>query len=303
MIVACPHCDSRYEVDAVAFGDAPRTVKCSRCGWEWLHLPRQGDAPAPSPASPQPLPEIADSGMADLSFGEAMVAAQQVIAQATKPDGDDEAAPAGDRAATRPVSAEKTRDPEGADTVAAPASTAAAAGEHEDFEIELGSDEVTAPQVEAEPEPPPRAPRWVVAVSAAAATLVVLLIVLLLSRNIILDAMPGTAGVYRMFGMTVDPVGVGLDIGDVTSSREWSDDQEALIVIGQITNTTPGPLPVPPLKVALYNAADEALQSVIVPAAGRVLLAGETTTFRARILAPQDAAQRIKITFDAAAGS
>ncbi|MCU0838391.1 MAG: hypothetical protein MUE49_06675 [Rhodospirillales bacterium] len=248
----------------------------------------------------QPPPGDAHSEIADLSFGEAMAAAQQAIAHAAKPESVDGGAPA-------PAAADRGNEAARTDAPAAPANSAAVvAGEPEDFEIELGSDDLPAPPVEPERAPPPslpRAPRWVVALSAAAATVVVLVIVLLLSRSVILDAVPGSAGVYRMFGMTVDAVGVGLDIADVTSSREWSDEQEALIVVGHITNTTPGPLPVPPLKVALYGAADEALQSVTVPAAGKVLLAGESTVFRARIVAPQEAAQRIKITFDPAAGS
>lgn len=335
MIVACPHCGSRYDVDATLFGDAPRTVKCSECGWEWLHLPGETELTPAPPAAADDLflpddgnakrggagPDGGDGGSHDrfqdspnarsgtFSFGDAMAVAQQAIAEQTGRDGSETAlspetgnAPAA--ASPKPGEADSGTQPgTGAAHGKTPPGMPADA---DDFEIELSSDdgEMQPPSPPpSSPPPPPRVPRWLVAVSAAAATVVILAVLLLLGRGLVLDVAPGTAGVYRMFGLTVDALGAGLEIGDVASSREWSDGQESLIVSGQITNTTAGPKPVPPLRVGLYNEADEALQSVIVPAVGKALMAGETTTFRARIAAPQETAQRIKITFDEASGS
>lgn len=320
MNVDCPRCGSRYEVDPELFGEAPRTVKCSDCGWEWVHLPGGAKSPA-RPSTPvetsdeSPAGDAqADSGSdeakaaagdvdAGLSFGDAMAAAQKALAESTK-DSDGAAQPKLEGFASAPTpGAPKSATPgpsgEGAGS-GSPSPDAA-----EDFEIELGSDEAekVAPEPPPPPAPPPRAPRWLVAVSAAAATLVVIAVLLLLGRSFVLETVPGTAGVYRMLGLTVDAIGAGLDIGDVASSREWSDGEEALIVTGHITNATAGPMAVPPLKIALYNDTDEPLQFVTVAAADKVLMAGATTVFRARIAAPQEAAQRIKITFDAAAGS
>jgi len=305
MIVACPHCSSQYDVDAALFGEAPRTVKCSDCGWEWLHLPDGVDfppAPAAWNAEPAETSAAAHADGPDLSFGDAMAAAQLAIADAAKDASGDTALPAPTDAGAFAVapaaggSAAKGQ-PDG-DAPAGPAADA-----EDDFEIELGSEETETVAAEPPPPaPPPRVPRWVVGISAAAATVVVLAAGLLLGRHAILEAVPGSAGMYRMLGVAVDAIGAGLEIGDVASSREWSEGEEALIVSGQITNTTPGPMPVPPLKVALYNEADQPLQSVTIPAAGKVLMAGETTPFRARIASPQETAQRIKITFDAASG-
>lgn len=329
MIIACPRCGSRYDVDATLFGDAPRTVKCSECAWEWLHLPGEAEFPSPPPApaddffsadgadvkgaaadleagdeaSHERIQDGAKARSGAFSFGDAMAVAQQAIADATARDGgSNPGSPAAGEASS--ASPPKTGDgqsalpPGGGGAQGSAASVTAPAAD--DFEIELGSDDGETPPP---PPPPPRVPRWLVAVSAAAATVVILAVLLLLGRGVVLDTVPGTAGVYRMFGLTVDAIGAGLEIGNVASSREWSEGEEALVVVGHITNGTAGPKPVPPLRVGLYNEADEPLQSVTVPAVGQVLMAGETTTFRARIAAPQETAQRIKITFDDDSGS
>jgi len=35
MILTCPSCSSRYQVDAVAFQEKPRKVRCANCGHRW----------------------------------------------------------------------------------------------------------------------------------------------------------------------------------------------------------------------------------------------------------------------------
>lgn len=306
MLIVCPHCEARYEVETARFGTAPRTVRCSACNFEWLHLPAPGDTGT-----------AREAAAADLHFPAAMALAQQGIAEAAaeeeraagEPGADDVATPpplpaadvAGNAAASPvPVpaaassgakaAAEAAAEPAGAAAVTAAAEAQAAT---DDFEIELGN--ATTPAVEA---PPPRLPRWAVIVSGAVAGLAVLALVLLLGRGAVQEAVPATAGLYRLLGLTDEAVGAGLAIRDVASSREWTEGADVLIVSGQVTNTTGGPLAVPPLKVALHDEANQPLQAVTVAAAGKVLMAGESTQFRARIDQPQEAARRIVITFD-----
>jgi predicted Zn finger-like uncharacterized protein len=62
MIIACPNCSTRFEVNAAALPTAGRKVKCARCAHVWLQRPeaiepRRDDAPiAPTPASDTTAP-------------------------------------------------------------------------------------------------------------------------------------------------------------------------------------------------------------------------------------------------------
>ncbi len=39
MIITCPRCSASYTVDADLLGASGRTIRCSACGHEWLHVP------------------------------------------------------------------------------------------------------------------------------------------------------------------------------------------------------------------------------------------------------------------------
>ena len=59
MRIQCPDCAARYEVpdDRVQAG---RTVRCARCGRDWLPLPAvPANAPAPVEPAPEPTPVVA----------------------------------------------------------------------------------------------------------------------------------------------------------------------------------------------------------------------------------------------------
>ncbi|MEK9970244.1 MAG: zinc-ribbon domain-containing protein, partial [Ferrovibrio sp.] len=51
MILNCPACATRFQVDPTTFGSAPRKVRCSVCRNVWQQ------EPLPEPAPPKPAPE------------------------------------------------------------------------------------------------------------------------------------------------------------------------------------------------------------------------------------------------------
>ncbi len=65
MILTCPACATRYEVDAAKFPPQGRQVRCAKCGHNW-HQPGPGQeiaaepvpipAPTPEPVAPAPAP-------------------------------------------------------------------------------------------------------------------------------------------------------------------------------------------------------------------------------------------------------
>jgi len=65
MIVVCPRCNTRYQVDPRALGADGRMVRCAQCSHTWhqspppgtFPLPAEPEAPPPSVLPPHPAPE------------------------------------------------------------------------------------------------------------------------------------------------------------------------------------------------------------------------------------------------------
>lgn len=48
-MLECPNCGTNFKVSAAALGDVGRTVRCSRCAFEWFAEPRDLKEPEPAP--------------------------------------------------------------------------------------------------------------------------------------------------------------------------------------------------------------------------------------------------------------
>lgn len=67
MIVTCPACATRYQVDPSTIGPQGRTVRCSKCGHSWTQTPPddmprdvaldQATEPPPVPQAPEAMPD------------------------------------------------------------------------------------------------------------------------------------------------------------------------------------------------------------------------------------------------------
>ena len=139
--------------------------------------------------------------------------------------------------------------------------------------------------------------RAVTAATAAAATILALIALLILLREPIVTAMPGAAGVYGLIGLAPDPLGKGLEIRDVASARERVDGQEVMTVTGVVANVARSRELLPPLRVTLYDSADEELQFVTVSPAQQNLDAGQAVRFETRISPANLEARRLRVGF------
>jgi predicted Zn finger-like uncharacterized protein len=219
MILACPTCRTRYQVDDEALTKpSGRTVRCANCGHSWHHM-----APPPAPLS---------------RLRERLQATQA-------------AAPEAVSATPRPA--------------------------------------ITAP-------PPPRPHRhsglgWVIVILLLGAAIVGAII----GRDQIMAMWPRTAPLYEKVGLKNEPLGAGLDIGNVTSTRN----ADGLIVEGDITNRVGTPRGVPHLRVALRDAEHRELVFKIVEPPRERLLPGETSHFTVGFLPAPDAASGVVVTFAA----
>jgi len=114
-------------------------------------------------------------------------------------------------------------------------------------------------------------------------------------RDQIVARVPHAAQIYELVGLKPQPLGAGLDIANVASTRN----ADGLIVEGDITNKIGAPRTVPHLRVALRDAnKHELIFKIIDPPRDR-LLPGETSHFVVGFLPAPDAAIGVVVTFSA----
>jgi predicted Zn finger-like uncharacterized protein len=300
MIIACPHCEASYAVDADLFGPRTRVVQCSTCDYRWSQRPQEaceadeaegslvaslwGGADDSLESSLQPIRETKPVGTEASVFEPSIAAAADAAPSPPSPaisaiGADDVANSVLLREAHDDVqeggnlpSVQLTESPEGRQEPAADAPTAEAA------------------------QPDGRFRRAFVAGMAALATITTLVAVLILLREPIISALPDAAGLYGLIGLAPDPLGQGLEIREVASARERVGGENVLSVTGIVANVSGKREPLPSLRVSLYNQADEELRFVTVPYAQDSLDAGETVRFQATIPDSRPA-RRLRVGF------
>jgi predicted Zn finger-like uncharacterized protein len=219
MILVCPSCRTRYQVDDEAVKrPSGRTVRCANCGHSWQHL---------EPPAPPPL--------------------RRERAADTNPE-----------SAVTPVSV----TPRPAITAPAPQRQRRRSGLV-----------------------------WVFLILLVGAAVVAII----LGRDKIVAHWPGAARYYGYVGLQPEPLGAGLDIAHVSSTRNT----DGLIVEGDVTNTTTTPRTVPRLRVALRDGSQRELIFKTIDPPRERLLPGETSHFTAGFLPAPDNAAGVLVTFAA----
>lgn len=114
-------------------------------------------------------------------------------------------------------------------------------------------------------------------------------------HNRVVAMWPQTAQFYELVGLKAGPLGAGLDIANVTSTRN----ADGLIVEGDITNKVGTTRAVPQLRVALRDMNQKELVFKIIDPPREKLLPGETSHFVVGFLPAPDAAAGVLVTFSA----
>lgn len=112
-------------------------------------------------------------------------------------------------------------------------------------------------------------------------------------RARIITAWPQAARLFALIGIADEAPSAGLDIANVTSTRNV----DGLIVEGDITNRVAVPRPVPQLRVVLHDSAQKEVAVKIIDPPKPRLLPGETVHFVAAFLPASDAAVGVVVTF------
>ena len=298
MIIACPRCEASYAVDAAVFGPRNRVVQCSACAFRWSQRPheaRKADRGEESPfASPNAgLDDPADR-LQPIREAESM-GPEAPVAEPALPMAAEEA-PSAPASAVAAAAATDTVDslPEGQVRYALQEQATPPSPQSADELEAAGASTGDAPRAK---QPDHRFGRALVAGMAALGTIVTLAAVLILLREPIVSALPDAAGIYRLIGLAPDPLGHGLEIREVTSTRERVGGEDVLSVTGIVANVSGQRELLPPLRVSLYDPGDEELQFITVPHTQESLDAGETVAFHATIPGSCPEARRLRVGF------
>jgi predicted Zn finger-like uncharacterized protein len=250
MILTCPECATRYDVDAAKFPAAGRKVRCKKCAHVWFQPGPESESVAP------PEPEEA------------------------------------------PVPQEQPEPP-----VAPPApeysepSSAEAASDFADEDVDDDADDVDAPRVALAPRRP--APvRGAAAIAGWAALVGVILVIGWAATSYhqqIAMTWPKSASLFSHLGMAVNTR--GLDFADIRHSRQSEDGHPVLVITGKLVNVSTRQIKVPSLRVTLSNAASRAIYGWSFSPGTNLLAPGQSLTFRTRLSDPPAAAARVDIRF------
>jgi len=146
------------------------------------------------------------------------------------------------------------------------------------------------------PTPPPRRRQgsgvgWMILILLIGAAVVGAIF----ARVRVVALWPPAAQVYELVGLTTVPLGAGLDIGNVATTRN----ADGLIVEGDITNKIGVTRTVPHLRVALRDGSQHELVFKIIDPPREKLLPGETSHFVVGFLPAPETAVGVLVTFSA----
>lgn len=125
---------------------------------------------------------------------------------------------------------------------------------------------------------------------------------LISGRHSVMSAMPVTTRLYSLLGLGPVAPGTGLELRQVTPSRDVENGVPTLSINGQVANISGATLTVPKLRVALRDASNNELQSWMVSVTDQPLQPGASVPFHTTIQKPPDGATGVIVSF-APAGS
>ena len=318
VIISCPHCGTRYQVDYGTIGAKGRTVQCAHCQKPW-------HAEAEPPARPQLRPvakkaiEMEDK---DVQFG--ALAEKLLDEQLVEEERRHLARRAAAKQAEIDEAAAKVAEKLAAEERAAAERLAAKAAAEEAEAAKKGGrgladvKSAIAPKPEPEGKKPdstsynlqqlafwrrqanlndnlPIARLRRTARMAAFTTLVVILGGGIVLRFPIVQQFPQLAGVYEAVGLGVNVV--GLAFRDVHTVKALQQGSEVLMVDAKIYSVSNLQVPVPPVVVTLVGPKGNTVYEWSVVPKAAELEPGEVVNFETQVTAPPNGANRVNLSF------
>lgn len=267
MILVCPSCATRFNLDESRLGGLARRVRCSRCKYEWVQAPEAAvsapaaepppsavSAPVAAPASPLPEPPAFE--VSAPPEPPPFVAAEPAYMPPFEPE--------------RPDLREMLPPPLSADDPLAAPRREGGGGTGVTF-------------------------GWI----ALFLIVAVVLGTLYFARERVMEIWPPSVQAYEMLGLVALPPGAGLAIQDIATMTTQAEDgtPAALSVKGRVVNISRSTRRIPPLRASLRNAAGEEVRGWDFGLPRQMLAPGESADFDTRLDAPPAEALNLIVVF------
>jgi predicted Zn finger-like uncharacterized protein len=269
VIIACPQCGTRYQLDRAALGDG-RVVQCASCQHEWM-------AYAPATPPPPPVPDVGFDEAAEDRL-DATFAAEAAAADAAPATAGGEPSIADIRRAIAPR----------------PKVDADAARKAEAALLHRHKTAFSLRQQTLQRQLPMARLRGALRVGTVVA-LVILLAGGLVWRKQVVEQFPDLAGVYAAIGLPVNVV--GLEFADVRTLATLSEGALVLTVSGKVVQVSDRIVQVPAIVVTLLGGTGAAVYEWSVTPPTRDLEPGESVSFETRLTQPPQGAERVRLSF------
>jgi predicted Zn finger-like uncharacterized protein len=277
VVIACPHCGTRYQVPPETLGERGRTVSCAHCGKAWL---AERPAPLPPPPADDRLFTPTEEEALDREFtavekrGE-LAAVPSALRKLMPPD--QAPPPEVVKSIAEIKAAIAPRVPEPPPVPAEPKSEANASRK---------------------PEPPRRSPLkrlYPVVRTAAVLALLGLLAGAVMLRTEVVRALPDMAGVYAVVGLPVNVV--GLEFSDVTTLVTRRAEGSALTVSAKIRAIAGKRTAIPPIVATLLDERGVAVYEWSVSPPAPDVEPGEVVELSAELATPPEGARELRLSF------
>lgn len=285
VIIACPHCGTRYQVPPETLGSSGRKVACAHCGQSWMAEP--GSA-LPLPVHEDKLFTEADERALDKGFAaeeaslrDVPAAVRQLIPPGEVPPPEVMRSISEIKAALESETGKTLSTVVPDDTATSPAQKKAQgklARRQRDFARAL---------------PAARLSR--VLRIAGIGALVAVIGGGVLFRTDIVRVLPDLAGLYAVMGLTVNVV--GLDFSDVTTLLSRRGGSGVMTVNATIYGVEPRRVLVPPVVVTLLGDDGMPVYAWSVAPKQGDLEPGEVIGFSAELASPPEGAKQVRLSF------
>lgn len=268
MLIVCPSCASRYELDPAKLGPAGRKVRCAKCETLWHVEAASGEPAAEEPAAEElAFPDAPSSEETTALLDEELRRAAEIDEQVSAMT-----AERSEQSGTGPATQGRSKRD--------------------------GSRKRKAGRKGHGPAPLPSTSLRRIAVPALTACGIACLALLVWKRDMAVRGAPQLAAVFEKLGL---PVNVrGLSLTGIESGVVQDAQGRFLVVEGDVTNISRSVTRMPPIEVAVRDAAGQTLYTWATEPPRESLEPAELVRFRARLAAPPEAGQTVLVRFTSA---